>query len=186
VHASRVKVTSGKLQKRSVEEKLRNAQRKGGKGKVRVEQLKLVEVEVLPIRRVDMNPVLVLVEPEELEGEEEQGLVANLLAMTGNQTHFILKAVLFLQKFVKAVSHAAEMNRMSVEVVPEKRAIHLVHRDIASIVCLRDGATNSRKLATVGQTVVQGDVQVAVAVIIILLTGNIDSVVKHAITLKLF
>tara|TARA_Y100000593_G_scaffold22543_2_gene44935 strand:- start:538 stop:1083 length:546 start_codon:yes stop_codon:yes gene_type:complete len=181
-----VKVTSGKLQKRSVEEKLRNAQGKGGKAKVRVEQLKLVEVEVLPIRRVDMNPVLVLVEPEELEGEEEQGLVANLLAMTGSQTHLTLKVVLFLQKFVRAVSHVAEMNRMSVEAVLEKRATHLVRRDSENIVCLRGGVTNSRKLATVEQTVVQGDVQVAVAVIIILLTGNIDSVVKHAITLKLF
>lgn len=179
-----MKVTNGKLQKLSAKQKLGTVRNDWS---TRVEQLKLVvEMEVLTTCRADMNPVLVLVEPGELEErEEEQGLVANLLAMTGSQTHFILKAVLFLQKFVRAVSRVAEMNRMSVGAVLEKRATHLVRRDSENIVCLRGGATNSRKLATVGDNAVQGDVQVAVAVTITPLTGSTDGAAKPVTILRL-
>jgi len=165
---------------------LRNAQGRGGKGKARVEQFKpVVEVEVLTTRRLDMTPVLVPV-PVVVPVVAGVGKVAQLLAMTGSLIRLTLKAVLFLQKFVRAVSHVAEMNRMSVGAVLEKHATHLVRRHSENIVCLRDGATNSRKLATVGQNVVLLDVQVAVAATTTPLTGSTDGAARPVTILRLY
>jgi hypothetical protein len=165
---------------------LRNAQRKEG-GKVRVDHLKLVEVVVATsVLAMDMTPVLAAVVAQVVAQVVAGVDKVAQLAMTGSLIRLTLKAVLFLQKFVRAVSHVAEMNRMSVGAVLEKRATHLVRRDIENIVCLRRGATDFLKLATVGQNVVLLDVRGVVVETTILGIGNTDAVVKLVISSMFF